>query len=227
MQAGSARLQSLDWKMAEILKVAVGAVRTIRPISANKIVVGCDSSHQQTRVMRLTKIGQVGVRCSVPQPMVEGVVRGIPRSVPMDKFLRKVELFSRGCFVTKLARSFLFHLCPSTYRNLSPVLLFTHQLLQTYLQFSSSDCRFCLHRPFTYISLFATSLFLYGPLETWHVDSVPRPVSLEDGILMIEVSVGLQPLSANTSLWPGLQLDGRGTFLVGVFHRGQSGVFNP
>ena len=94
MQAGPARLRSLDWKMAEILKVAVGAVRTIRPISANKIVVGCDSSHQQLRLTRLTNIGQVGVRCSVPQPTVEGVVRGIPRSVPMDEFRRKVELVS-------------------------------------------------------------------------------------------------------------------------------------
>ena len=91
MQAGPARLQSLDRKMAEILKAAVGVVCTIRPISANKIVVGYDSSHQQSRLMRLTKIGQVGVRCSVPQPMVEGVVN-IPRSVPMDEFLRKVEL---------------------------------------------------------------------------------------------------------------------------------------
>ena len=94
MQAGPARLRSLDWKMAEILKVAVGAVCTIRPISANKIVVGCDSSHQQSRLTRLTKISQVGVRCSVPQPKVEGVVRGIPRSVPMDEFLRNVELVS-------------------------------------------------------------------------------------------------------------------------------------
>ena len=94
MQAGPARLRSLDWKRAEILKVAVGAVRTIRPISANKIVVGCDSSHQQSRLTRLTNIGQVGVRCSVPQPTVEGVVRGISRSVCMDEFLRKVELVS-------------------------------------------------------------------------------------------------------------------------------------
>ena len=94
MQAGPARLRSLDWKMAEILKVAVGAVCMIRPISANKIVVGCDSSHQQSRLTKLTIIGQVRVRCSVPQPTVEGVVRGIPRSVPMDEFLRKVELVS-------------------------------------------------------------------------------------------------------------------------------------
>ena len=104
--------------------------------------------------------------------------------------------------------------CPSAYQNLSPVLLFTHQLLLTYLQFSSSDCPFCLHRPFTYISLlykllFATSLFLCGPLETRHVDRVPRPMSLEDGILVIEVTVGLRPLSTNTSLWPRLQPDGR------------------
>ena len=70
--------------------------------------------------------------------------------------------------------------CPSAYWNLSSVLLFTHQLLPTYLQFSSSDCPSCLHRPFAYISLlykpsFATSLFLCGPLETRHVDRVPLP----------------------------------------------------
>ena len=70
--------------------------------------------------------------------------------------------------------------CPSAYWNLSSVLLFTHQLLPTYLQFSSSDCPSCLHRPFAYISLlykpsFATSLFLCGPLETRHVDCVPLP----------------------------------------------------
>ena len=68
--------------------------------------------------------------------------------------------------------------CPSAYWNLPSVLLFTHQLLPTYLQFSSSDCPSCLHRPFAYISLlykpsFATSLFLCGPLETRHVDRVP------------------------------------------------------
>ena len=57
-------------------------------------MVGCDSSHQQSRLSRLTKIGQVGVRWSVPQPTVEGLVRGIPRSVPMHEFLRKVELIS-------------------------------------------------------------------------------------------------------------------------------------
>ena len=94
VQEGPARLRSLDWRMAEILKVAVGAVRTISPFSANKTVVGCDSSHQQSRLTKLTENGQAGVRCSVPQPTVEEVVRGIPRSVPMDEFLRKVELVS-------------------------------------------------------------------------------------------------------------------------------------
>ena len=75
---------------------------------------------------------------------------------------------SRGGGVSRLSSPTPFSpifVCPSAYRNLSPVLLFTLQLLPTYLQFSSSDCLFCLHRPFTYISLlykpsFATSLFL-------------------------------------------------------------------
>ena len=63
---------------------------------------------------------------------------------------------SRGGGVSRLSLPTPFSpifVCPSAYRNLSPVLLFTHQLLPTHLQFSSSDCPFCIHRPFTYISL--------------------------------------------------------------------------
>ena len=124
---------------------------------------------------------------------------------------------SRGGGVSQvsLPHSFPIFVCPSAYWNLSPI-LFTHQLLLTYLQCFHWDCPFCLHRPFTYISLFllvrllfATSPFLCGLLETRHIDRVPRPVSLEDGTLVTEVTVGLRPLSANTSLWPGLQLEER------------------
>ena len=70
----------------------------------------------------------------------------------------------------------------------------------------------------TYILLLADILMQYvsyahallgSRVETRHVDRVPRPVSLENGVLMIEVTVGLRQLSANTSLWPRLQLDGR------------------
>ena len=57
--------------------------------------------------------------------------------------------------------------CPSAYRNLSSVLLFTHQLLPTYLQFSSSDCPFCLHRPFTYISLLYKPSFCHFSFSLW------------------------------------------------------------
>ena len=80
---------------------------------------------------------------------------------------------SRGGGVSRLSLPAPFSpifVCPSAYRNLSPVLLFTHQLLPTYLQFSSSDCPFCLHRPFTYISL------LYKPSSLlvcyYEIDSV-------------------------------------------------------
>ena len=62
--------------------------------------------------------------------------------------------------------------CPSAYRNLSPVLLFTHQLLPAHLQFSSSDCPFCLHRPFTYISLLYKPSFCHFSFS--HTLSVPR-----------------------------------------------------
>ena len=55
MKAAPARLWSLDWKTAEILKDLVGAVRCIRTISRFKVVVGCDSSLQQSRLTKIKK----------------------------------------------------------------------------------------------------------------------------------------------------------------------------
>ena len=57
--------------------------------------------------------------------------------------------------------------CPSASRNLSPVILFTHHLLPTYLQFSGSDCPFCVHRPFTYISLLYKHSFCHFSFSLW------------------------------------------------------------
>ena len=77
---------------------------------------------------------------------------------------------SRGGGVSRLSLPTPFSpifVCPSAYRNLSPVLLFTHQLLPTYLQFSSSDCPFCLHRPFTYISLLFKPSFCHFSFSLW------------------------------------------------------------
>ena len=84
---------------------------------------------------------------------------------------------SRGGGVSRLSLPTPFSpifVCPSACRNLSPVLLFTHQLLPTYLQFSSSDCPFCLHQPFIYISL------LYKP-SFCHFSFLTHFQSLEVG----------------------------------------------
>ena len=95
---------------------------------------------------------------------------------------------SRGGGVSRLSLPTPFSpifVCPSAYRNLSPVLLFTHQLLPTYLQFSSSDCPFCLHRPFTYISL------LYKP-SFCHFSFSPHtfsPSKSEDACLLGGVKI--------------------------------------
>ena len=119
------------------------------------------------------------------------------------------------CFLTKLACFFLSHLCLAFYRNLSPV-LFTHQLLLTcavfwlglsFYVYTGLSPIFLFFFFFFFFLQWPLLFFLCGPLETQHVDRVSRP--LEDGILVIEVTVGLQPLSANTSLWPGLHLHGR------------------
>ena len=123
---------------------------------------------------------------------------------------------SRGCFLTKLAHSFLSHLLSV----FLPTGIF-HLYFFSPINFSRHICSFLARTVlsvYTGLSpiflfctslLFATSLFLCSPLETWHVDCVLRPMLLEYGILVIEVTVGLWPLSANTSLWPRLQLDGR------------------
>ena len=57
---------------------------------------------------------------------------------------------------------------------------------------------------------FISPCFLCGLLIllTQHVCRTLRPVLEENGILEIEVPDRLRPVSANTSLWPGLPLDG-------------------
>ena len=91
MRPGPARLRSLDWKTADILKNEVGTVRSIRPISESKTVVGCDISLQHSRLVKKLKIGQVEVKCTIPEPTVQGVVRGAPRNVQMDEFMKRIE----------------------------------------------------------------------------------------------------------------------------------------
>ena len=76
----------------------------------------------------------------------------------------------RGCFLTKLAHSFLTHLCLSFCLPESFTCTSFHP--STYLQFSSSDCPFCLHRPFTYISLLYKPSFCHFSFS--HTLSVPR-----------------------------------------------------
>ena len=67
--------------------------------------------------------------------------------------------------------------CHYAYRNLLPILLFTHQLLPIYLQFSCSDCPLCFHRPFTYISLFCMSSFCYFSFSLVANDTVKKNCS--------------------------------------------------
>ena len=94
MRPGPARLRSLEWKMADILKNEVGTVRSMRPISESKTIVGCDSLLQQSRLVKRLKIGQVEVKCIIPEPTVQGVVRCIPRNVQMDEFMKRIEWVS-------------------------------------------------------------------------------------------------------------------------------------
>ncbi|KAL8573274.1 hypothetical protein ACOMHN_006685 [Nucella lapillus] len=84
-------LRSLDWKMNDILRGLIGTVRSIKPLSPNKILVGCQSKLQQSRLTKIKKIGETAVKCSIPVPTVIGVVRGIPQKVSMEEFQGKIE----------------------------------------------------------------------------------------------------------------------------------------
>ena len=91
MLEGPARLRSLDWKMADILRSNVGEVRTIKPLGTAKILVGCCSTLQQSRLVGRSSLAQVEVNCHIPIPKVEGVVRGIPTAVSDPEILERVE----------------------------------------------------------------------------------------------------------------------------------------
>ena len=98
------------------------------------------------------------------------LMKYMPALVRTTAFTAPMGSPSRGGGVSRLSLPTPFSpifVCPSAYRNLSPVLLFTHQLLPTYLQFSSSDCPFCLHRPFTYISLLYKPSFCHFSFSLW------------------------------------------------------------
>ena len=120
-----------------------------------------ETFHFNTFLTKLTPL-------SHPPPLV-------CRFLLVAQFIAPMGSPSHGGGVSRLSLPTPFSpifVCPSAYRNLSPVLLFTHQLLPTYLQFSSSDCPFCLHRPFTYISLLYKPSFCHFSFS--HTLSVPR-----------------------------------------------------
>ena len=107
---------------------------------------------------------------SGPEPLCLYVYLSARQLVCLSACLAPMGSPSRGGGVSRLSLHTPFSpifVCPSAYRNLSPVLLFTHQLLPTYLQFSSSGCPFCLHRPFTYISLLYKSSFCHFSFSLW------------------------------------------------------------
>ncbi|KAL8583905.1 hypothetical protein ACOMHN_009658 [Nucella lapillus] len=56
-EAGSSTtsLRSLDWKMNDILRGMIGTVLSIKPLSPNKILVGCQSKLQQGRLTKIKK----------------------------------------------------------------------------------------------------------------------------------------------------------------------------
>ena len=153
---------------------------------------------------------------------------------------------SRGGGVSRLSLPTPFSpifVCPSAYRNLSPVLLFTHQLLPTYLQFSSSDCPFCLHRPFTYISLLYKPSFCHFSFSLWSTRDPARWLCAATRVVggwdpgdwghCWAAAPHFQHItSARTSARREVRKarpdqSVGGTSLVGVFHRDQSGVSSP
>ena len=84
-------LSTLEWKIADILKGLINTVRSVKPLSPKKLLVGCVSALQQERALKIAKIGQTIVKANIPVPTTIGVVRGIPTHVSMEEFREKVQ----------------------------------------------------------------------------------------------------------------------------------------
>ncbi len=93
------------WKRTELLKAVCGSVDSIRPIqSGKKFLIGCKDEGQQGKLSRCQSLpGDVGIRCRIPVPTVEGVLGPIPLG---DWALKqvKVDLMAGGHRVTGVAR---------------------------------------------------------------------------------------------------------------------------
>ena len=92
----SVRLHSLEWKLTDILKNAVGAVKSIKELKQGKFLIGCYSQHQQQRLSNMASIGGIKVSCTVPVPTVHGVVRGIPTWVTEKDIVERIESILDG-----------------------------------------------------------------------------------------------------------------------------------
>ena len=125
----------------------------------------------------------------------------------------------QGCFSAELAHFFLFHLClsfcllesfscapfyPTTSLTISAVFSLRLPLLSLP----------AIHLYFSFFYIFFKLSFCHSSFSLWSTTDMACWVSattfvLEDRIHLIQVTVGLRHLSANTSLWPKLQLGGR------------------
>jgi hypothetical protein len=75
LKTSPATLKALVWKLSDILSKSIGpGVRQIKPLGNNKFLIGCDSFRQQSRLVALTVLGGIDVKCSVPVPSVQGVI---------------------------------------------------------------------------------------------------------------------------------------------------------
>jgi hypothetical protein len=102
-------LQQAKWQLGECIKSRYGAVATLQPLGMKKILVGCCSVWQQSKLAKATVIGKSSVGAYIPTAKVDGVVSGVPLHVEDEQILKLVSRVIKSgntvsCKVTKAAR---------------------------------------------------------------------------------------------------------------------------
>ena len=88
---GAATLRSLGPSTAfKLWKNTIGEIENQRPLGGSRWLVGCRSAAQQSKLAGLTSLGQIDIRCSVPQAVTEGVIKQIPLEEKIEDLLPSI-----------------------------------------------------------------------------------------------------------------------------------------
>ena len=89
------QLRERQWRLTEAIETTFGPITSIRPISPTtrsrqpmRLIVGCSSELQQSRLKQANSLCDTPVSCHVPVPKVEGVIHGVPLDFTAEDIIK-------------------------------------------------------------------------------------------------------------------------------------------